>query len=269
MMKITTKIMVNLTAVLVLGVAGCQSGSKSAVEGKKPDMSAIAVSAFAQRAMDATGGSAAWANTEKADLRAVVTIYKGDSYYLTEQQYEVKPWMNWIMVTSPEPKGTIAWQLIDMDCSVIAGQENSDRLDMGMSKRDFAEAVRDITTSAVRLLDMQYNFAEGADAVKAEGQWYVPITRQAVIAPVSSEAGKKAAVVVPGRWSKVVFYQRQDSSAVDMIWYADAAKNQYLMVRGYDYKKLDTGVLVPSRIELYSTNAMGISEKQLVKIDAK
>ncbi|MBN1805251.1 MAG: hypothetical protein JW837_08380, partial [Sedimentisphaerales bacterium] len=75
------------------------------------------------------------------------------------------------------------------------------------------------------------------------------------------------------RVSEAVFYQDRDSSLVNMIrlfctgtGFAIDRTVQY--VRGYDYKEVEkTGLLVPTRIELFETDARDHTQKRLVKID--
>ncbi|MHC4755299.1 MAG: hypothetical protein ACYTBP_09160 [Planctomycetota bacterium] len=269
MMRIISKVILSLVLVSALNLAGCQQGSEPVVEKADPlqggaDISTVVLPyGFAASAIAAVGGYEAWANTQKAELDAVVTIYSRDgSHYLTEQQYEVYPWAESIVVTAPEPSGNIVWRLNGGNYTVVAGAKKISGLDMGLSKRDFAETVRDVTISAVRLLDKSYRFVESSGPVKAEGKWYIPITRHAVSA---AEGVEKA----DSRWSNVIFYQRKNGSKIDMIWYADEVTNQYFMVRGYDYRKLGSGASVPGKIEIYSTNAKGVSQERLLKIDMK
>jgi hypothetical protein len=53
-----------------------------------------------------------------------------------------------------------------------------------------------------------------------------------------------------------------------MIWFADAAGQKSLAVRSYDYSRAGAQqVLVPAKIEMFRTDAKGLLQRRLVKID--
>jgi len=115
----------------------------------------------------------------------------------------------------------------------------------------------------------------------------------------SSDEGRgtrdEGRAVAQASWSQVVFFQNRDSPAsggqgslVDMVWFADIEQKKFLAVRGYDYKEVHPvrensdgpnftqrlfsngvkdGVLVPTKIEIFTTDARAVTAKRLVKID--
>jgi len=282
---------------LVIGVifivAGCGQQRKKDVEilARGPDFEKLVVPGYyVDAAIKATGGLQNWAKIQKVQLDCVVTFYSasgGDgSFYLTEHRFYIYPWSNSIEVTGREPLGAIAWQLSDEQFRLLPGDERASVSAMGVSCRDYAEAILKMTTAPVQFLRAGTVFVRGPAPVKMEGLWYDPIERLALplgagATPGASAGGKRrdheGAVVKP-YWSKVVYYQNRDSSLVDLLWLADAEQGKFLAVRGYDYKDVPseaegdvqkTGVLLPTKIEIFRTDAQAVSGERLVKIDLK
>ena len=57
---------------------------------------------------------------------------------------------------------------------------------------------------------------------------------------------------------------------IDMIRFAGVKGQKSLVVRGYDYRKVEKEqVLVPTKIEIFRTDAQGVLQERLVKIDFK
>ncbi len=122
----------------------------------------------------------------------------------------------------------------------------------------FAEAVLNIATASARLLDKSFKFTKSSKPVKIEGLWYYPMERDRVF------------VGALPYWSEVVYYQNTDNSLVDMIWFAGADGKKFLTVHGYDYSNVKKdGVLVPTKIEIFETDAGGLLQQKLVKIAYK
>jgi hypothetical protein len=213
-----------------------------------------------EQAIKATGGLNTWKKTAQLQLDCVVTFYQPDgSFYLTEQHYEVNPWLNSIRISADEPQGTFDWRWSQGKFDVLKGAGQIDALSKAVPSCCFAESILDMITAPVRFLDGSVKFSESSDPVRIQGKWYYPIQRQAK--------------VFTSRISEAVFYQDRDSSLVDMIrlsctgtGFAIDRTVQY--VRGYDYKEIEkTGLLVPTRIEIFETDARDRTQKRLVKID--
>ena len=259
--RISETICLVLVAVFVL--AGCrqQQEEDTDVLARSPEVEAISVPFDeAGRAIKATGGLNAWKETAKLQLDCVVTFYQPDgSFYLTEQHYEVNPWLNSIQISADESKGAFVWELSGGRFNVLRGAGQIDALSNAVPSRCFAEVILNIITAPARFLDGSVEFNKQSNPVKIQGKWYYPIDRQ----------NKDAAA----RTSEAVFYQDRDSSLVDMIRLAcsntGAARGKTIQyVRGYDYREVEkTGLLVPTRIEILETDARDRSQKRLVKID--
>ncbi len=242
-------------------VAGCEQEQKEelSVYERLADPNFV-IPEYASQVIEATGGLEAWTKTKKLALDCVVTLYKPDgSFYLTEQHHEIYPPSNSIKISALEPQGKFVWQLSGKTFCVLGGAEQFDALPDAIEIRHFAEAILDITTAPVCFFDKSFAFDKGTKPVKIEGQWYYPIEREKILMDDIAD---------PPYWPKAVFYQDRDSDFVDMIWFAGSGKGKLLAVRGYDYKEVEKrGVLVPAKIEIFVTNADGVLQERLAKID--
>ena len=250
-----------MVSLLVFVVTGCQRGYKKLPAGKPKVQSDIIIADYAGQAIEAAGGFVVWQKAERLKVDYLATFYRPQSgFYLTENHYEICPWSGSIRVNIVEPQGKFVWQLSKGRFSVLEGAEMAETLPIPVSRRDLAELVLDIITVPVRLLDESVQFARGAAPVKKKGQWYYPIKRTAA-------AGSEKKDVEP-YWSGVVFYQNADSFLVDMLWFADVNSKKFLAVRGYNYQEIEkSGVRIPGKIEIFRTDAAGIVQQRLVKID--
>ena len=251
-----------LVLVAVFVLAGCerQRKEKADVLARGPEVEAISPpSEEAARAIEATGGLNAWKETTKLQYDCVVTFYQPDgSFYLTEQRYEVHPWLNSIQISADEPQATFVWKLSNGQFDVLKGAGQIDALPKAVPSRCFAELILNVITAPVRFLDGSVEFTKQDTAVKIQGQWYYPIDRKS-----------RDGVV---RTSEAVFYQDRDNSFVNLIRLAcmnagGAGRMAVQYVRGYDYEKVDKGIMVPKRIEIFGTDARDRSRERLVKID--
>ncbi len=259
--RISETICLVLAAVFVL--AGCEQQHEEDVDvfARGQEVEAIPTpSEAAARVIKATGGLNAWKKTTKLQLDCVVTFYQPDgSFYLTEQHYEVHPWLNSIKISADEPQGAFVWKLSRGQFNVLRGTGQIDALPKAVPSRCFAEVILNIITAPARFLDGSVEFSKQSTPVKIQGKWYYPIDRQ----------GKGYAA----RISDAVFYQDRDSSLVDMIRLAclntGAAREKPIQyIRGYDYQEVEkAGPLVPTRIEIFETDARDRTQKRLVKID--
>jgi len=288
-----------LIVVAAFVVSGCQQRHRVPAErGPQKDVSAtepnieplVFIADYASEAIEATGGMDVWMKTKKLELDGVVTFFEpDDSLYLTEHHFEIYPWLNSIKVSAQEPLSRFVWQLSEGRFNVLEGDEKSDVAPRVVTYRDYADAILNAITAPLRFLDVSVGFIKEPGPVKMEGQWYYPIAQTYRVQKASGIGSEQMDVTpVEPYWSKVVFFQNRDSPAsggqgslVDMIWFAkidqksptlqsfgDGAK--FLAVRGYDYEEVEKGgVLVPTRIEIFKTDARAVTEERLVKIDFK
>ena len=259
--RISEIICLVLVAVFVLAGCGQQQEDDVDVLELARDADVISIpSDEAMRAIKATGGLNAWKKTTKLQLDCVVTFYQPDgSFYLTEQHYEVHPWLNSIQISADEPQETFVWQWSEGKFDVLKGAGQIDALPNTVPSCCFAEVILDIITAPVRFMDGSVEFSKRSDPVRIQGKWYYPINRQEK--------------VFTGRISEAVFYQDKDSSLVDLIRLActgtGLARDRTVQyVRGYDYEAAEKGIpSIPTRIEIFETDARDRTQKRLVKID--
>ncbi len=259
--------MLNRFLFIICGLAlltGCQQQPAAAPLAYGPDVNTIVVTdGFISQAIAATGGYEAWINTKKLELDCVVTFYNSDgSFYLTEQHHEIYPWSNSIRISAVEPQGKFTWLLSQGNFT----PPRTDTCPTAAVKRHLAEAVLNLTTAPVRFLDKSAEFSKRSEPVKMQGLWYYPIHCSRVTADERRET---------------VFYQSRDTSLIDIICFTSPGHSVIaseaqpsvaipisLMVRGYDYRKVKaTGLLLPTRIEIFSTNPAGVIQHRLLKID--
>jgi hypothetical protein len=241
-----------LAAVLLF--AGCEQSQKMSDEGMAAGMAPETVTVppgFKIDVFDAAGGLDAWKQTRKLQFNGVVTLYEPDgSFYLTEQHYDVRPWLGEIDISGREPGGKYAWRLAGGQFSMLEGAVVGAELPLDLERSCFAQAILAITTVPVRLLDTSAQFDREETAVRLQGRWYFPINKTG------------------GRGGAEVFYQGRDNSLVDMIRVNCGGSAGSVVVRGYDYQQVESGgPLVPRKIEIFATGAEGSLQKRLVQID--
>jgi hypothetical protein len=208
-------------------------------------------------ALDAAGGLSKWTHCTKLELRGIVSVYQQDgSYYLTEHHFQIYPWSAAIRVSAREPGASFDYEITRAAYRPPAEDPNRDVSPLRTLYRDYAEAVLQITTAPVRMLEESAVLTRTPSAVQVGGRWYQPMTAKFTAAGTASRASwlRKPAGAEP-YWTQGTYYASQDKSLVDMIWLANPAARKFLLVRGYDYVSLADGVLVPTRVEIYRSDA--------------
>jgi hypothetical protein len=216
------------------------------------------LSDYAARTIESSGGLNAWRETKGLQLNCVVAFYQPDeSYYLTEQRYEIYPWSNSIRISTLEPQEMFVWQFSKGQFKVLEGEEQFEGLPNTVCSRCLAESILNIVTAPARFLDVSVEFIKEPAPVKMHGQWYYLIDRK-----------NKTNVMSSVRLSDAIFYQNRENFTIDMIWFPRMDGSKLLMIRGYEFEAVEDGsVLIPKRIEIYRTDSLGISQELLVKID--
>lgn len=258
---------------LVLAVAlvfsGCQRMYERETDmlAQGPGIDTISVAPdYVVQAIEAAGGLGSWSKTKELQLDCVITFSQPDgSSYLTEQRHVVYPWSNSIKISGKEPQGSFKWQLSKGKFKVLRDSGQINNLPVAISGGRFAEMILSVITIPARFLDVSVEFTRQTTEMKIKGQWYYPIIR------------RNKSVLEPARpLSEAVFYQNKDSSLVDMLLFADIGSSMRpseaipvsFAVRGYDYTEVgEEGIRIPSRIEIFKTDARGNLLNRLVKID--
>ena len=245
------------TFLMLLIITGCRKEYENNVNvlAIEPQANMISVpDVYAERSIDAAWGLENWGRIKQLEFDCLVTYYQSDvSFYLTEQHYDIYPWSNSIQISGSEPQGDYTWQLHNGQFDILKGNYKIPTL----ANKCFADAVLSIISVPASFLDNSVYFTRGSAPIYLRGQLFYPIIRQ-------SENIEENSVLMPN----TVFYQDENNSLVDMIWFACQNEDSFFMVRGYDYIKIKNGeVLIPSRIEIFKTDDKGLSQIKLVKID--
>ncbi len=240
--------------VMVFFFGGCQQGTMRDEREMTSEQDPIMISVpsgFATEAFEAAGGQDAWTETKKMGLDCVVTFYKPDgTYYLTQQHYDIYPWSNVIEISGREPSNAYSWRFSKGAMSPLESTGQIDEFPPDLERSCFAQAVLAIATAPASFVEPSAQFNRQDAAVKKQGKWYYPIHKAAE------------------RSGETVLYQDRGTLRVELIRVPCSDMNQALMVRGYDYQKIEKeGPLVPARIEIFSTGVAGVIQKRLVKID--
>lgn len=261
--------------------AGCQQQVKEDAFAAEPNAEDVAaMAAYLSQAFEAAGGVQAWVRTKRLDLDGVVTFYRPDgSFYLTEHHFEVYPWSSSIRISAKEPVADFVWEFSPGKFRTVKGDAEENVAPMRVPYRDYAEAVLTVATAPARFLDSTARFVRDSAPVKMEGLWYWPVERlypiqeqdeggDQQILVGSAEADEDGPATPEPYWSKVVFYQNRESSLVNMLWFADVDEDKFLSVRGYDYAATrEEGVLVPTKIEIFNTDALGVFKERMIEVD--
>jgi len=251
-----------LAAVMVF--AGCQEQSKRPAADSPPVMANMSVDEHAAAALEATGGLDAWKRADTVDLSAVAVYYRSDgSSYLTEHAVALQPWASAVTISSKEPLGPCRWDLAGGRFATTEGDLRRDVSGRQVSPRDVAEAVLLLATAPVRMLDSRARFEPVPDAVKLEGAWYERRSRTLMPDPEEKDP-------IDPYWASVVFYQSRAKGRVDTILLAGGDDNAMLAVRGFDYIPAPGAkAMVPTKMEIYRTDARGDLKERLVQLDVR
>ncbi len=208
--------------------------------------------------IEVVGGLENWGEIKQLDFDCLVTYYQSNgSFYLTEQRYDIYPWSNSIQISGEEPQGRYIWQLSQGQFHILEDNDQIRNSIVSNSNSCFAEAVLNILTIPARLLDNSFDFTRGNAPISVHGKLYYPVTRQS--RNVSENSVDE---------SNAIFYQDANNYLVDIIWLDCQNTDNFILVRGYDYIKIKySDIFIPSRIEISETNAQGMSQNKLVKIE--
>jgi len=220
--------------------------------------------------LDATGGLANWMKCTKIEVGATVSAYRQDgSFYLTEHKFDIYPWSDVIQVSAREPGANLTWQVDSDRYRPPESDPNRQISPLSAWYREYAEAVLQITTAPVRMLDRNVSTAPRPGTVQITGQWYRPLEAKYRAEKADSRAKGRGKSVVEPYWTQGIYFQDQNGAIVDMVWLGSPAMQKYLIVRGYDYARTVDGVLLPTRIELFQSDPDANFGPRLALVDLK
>ena len=208
--------------------------------------------------IEAAGGLENWGQIKQLGLDCLVTYYQSNgSSYLTEQHYDVYPWSNSIRISGEESQGRYIWQLSQGRFDILEDNKQIRNSLVNIGNSCIAEAILNIITIPARFIDNSVVFTRGIAPIIVQGKLYYPITRQ-------GRNFSENSVDV----SNAVFYQDTNNYLVDMVWLACQNGENFVLVRGHDYIKIkNSDIFIPSKIEIFKTDAQGMSKNKLVKIE--
>jgi hypothetical protein len=229
----SSAVVIVLTAVVL---TGC--GRRAAQE-SVPDLSLLATGpvpqalstphAFVSAALDAAGGPAAWEDCKKIEFHAAVTACQRDGcFYLTEHDFVLYPWSDAIQVTAHEPRANLTWQVVRGRYHAARADPNMDVSPLRDWSREYADAVLQIATAPVRMLEDRVLLGLRPATTQIAGQWYLPIDAK----------------------------------------FGNPAAHKFLLVRGYDYAPAtDGGALIPTKIEVFESDPDANIGPRLARVD--
>jgi hypothetical protein len=123
-----------------------------------------------------------------------------------------------------------------------------------------------IVTAPTRLLDREIRLTRQPLPMQIKGQQYDLIDVQFFPGQAAADDERAARKAAEHYWTNGTYFQNQQNSRVEMVWLANEARQDFLVVRGYDYAAQD-GVLIPSKIELFRSDAEARIGQRFAKID--
>ena len=262
-------VLIVLTALTLTG-CGRQAAKESA-----PDLNLLATGpdrqtlptprSFVSAALDATGGLAAWEECKKIEFHAAVTACERDGYfYLTEHDFVLCPWSEAVQVTAHEPRADFTWQVVHGQYHAPQADPNADVSPLRGLSREYADAVLQIATAPVRMLEDNVLLGRRPATTQIAGQWYLPID-----AKYKQQTWSQESTAEP-YWTQGTYFQSVDRSLVDMVWLGNPLTHKFLVARGYDYAPgTDAGVLIPMKIEVFRSDPEANIGPRLALVDVK
>lgn len=237
-----------------------------------PDADMLSVpSEDASVLLEASGGLPLWKWQKKLNARCVVKFYRpDDSFYLTEQDITVYPWSKAVRISASEPRSKFVWQLVDGQYALLVGDPSLDVSPLSGQFQGYSSAILQIVTAPVRFMDRGVEFHRVPTPERVRGKWYQRFTAKPSAKKVS---GPNGAVVVEPHWTEIIYFMNRADALVDMIWLGNETRNEYLVVRGYDYSDMDSeqeGVLrVPAKMEIFRSDAEVTIYERIAEISLK
>jgi hypothetical protein len=235
-----------LVVVAAAGLAGCGTLSSTSF---RSDVNSPTGEVAA--AADATGGLSAWRQCRHLEISGVVIAYQdGGGRYLMEHTFRVSPSSHALSISAREPRSDYVWQLVGHRFERVQGDPRLDASPLRQDYADYAEAVLEILTAPVRLMEWGGSLTADSATVMIGGRPYHTM-----------EAGSSSGI-------QRVYYQDEGNSRVDLIWLGDNVSKHFVMVRGYDYAPVsDAGVQIPTKIEVCRSGPERQIGRRIAQVD--
>jgi len=275
-----------LIVLIALALTGCgwqaskESSQKFSLPVTGPDRKVLPTSRpSVSAALDAAGGLLAWKECTKIEAGAVVTACAPDGcFYLTEQDFVLCPWSDAIQVTAHEPQADLVWQVVGEQDRAPRADPNLQGSPLASLRGDYADALLQIATAPVRLLEDDLVLTPRPATVQIAGQWYLPLEvshrtlggRLRAGDAETDGTGEARSRPQGPRWTQRIYFQDTDSSLVDMIWLGNSVTQKFLLVRGYDYARTASGgVRIPTKIEVFQSDPEANIGSRLALVELK
>ena len=238
-----------LIGLAIVTLTGCGRQVARTLEGTDdllatgPDQLALAAARpdYTLGALEATGGVSAWMECRRIDFSGVVSAYRPDgSYYMSEHTFIAHPWSEALLVSAHEPGSDYLWRLVGGKFEQVEGNARVDISPLAGAYQDYATALLEITTAPVRLMEEKTELTRRPLPVQMLGQVYTAIDAEF--------AGSRS------HWTNATYFASRFNSRVELIWLANPARRDFLIVRGHDYIQVANGVFVPSVVEIYHSD---------------
>jgi hypothetical protein len=279
-MKMKCAVLTGLVAVVLAGCGQPVAEQQVAQEPQEhvdvlavvPDLETLGVpSEDASVLLDAAGGLSLWAGQKQLSAHCIVKLFRPDaSFYLTEHDFVVYPWSNAICVSASEPRSKFVWQVVDGQYALLSGDPSLDVSPLAGSYQGYASAILEIVTTPVRFLDRDTEFKRVRTPERVRGQWYQRFTAKHLAKRVK---GPDGAVVVEPYWTDAIYFMHRADALVDTIWLGNPARNEFLVVRGYDYSVSEdrdrVHLRAPTKIEVFRSDAEGTIFERIAEINVK
>ena len=240
---------------------GCRNGAdKVELLDRRASIEDIKVSdGFVSTTFEAAGGYVSWLKQTRFDIECIVKVNKpGDGFYLTEYDCQLYPWSNSIVVSASEPGGAVQARLVDGRYAETNRAGLAELISAELNGRYLLGMILNLYTAPARLVEGDAVHAAASGPGEIKGLWHRPLL----------ETSSRSAVVIEGD-CRLFYYQDQDTSLIDMIWFTDL-EDEFFMVRGYDYRKLSgSDILIPAAAEIYITDDRGVIQRQLMRLEVK
>jgi len=163
----------------------------------------------------------------------------------------------------------LLWQFSEGQLTILKGREQDAFRQMQVSYRDYAEAILSLITAPISFLDASVSFKRQTEPMKVGGLWYDRFERKHIMNTDGATNGLQEGIEsMKSRWDRIFYYQNKINSFIDLLWFCDIDRQEYLAVRGYDYSEVEEkGILLPTKIEIFTTDARCIFDKRLLTID--
>ena len=174
----------------------------------------------------------------------IVDYYLADgSRYVSEQSHEVEFEAGNLRVRATEPVGQFEYLLKNNNFAVKQSPKlSAASLPITICDENMAKGLLGLYIANIADIGPSFSVVEDSP-IKIEGKWYQPL---------AGDAG-------------VTFCKNLDTGIVDTIWRV-GANETYLIISGYNYKKLKTTVgMVPTKVEIFKTDAGKQNRKPLVR----